>query len=234
MKLIFTTLFFCFSLSFGFGQKISSVGPVIGVGSSYRTISIEENVPAGFFRMHTEERNADETAGLNLRLGANINYKLLHNLFFKTGIAISRFRYQGEATTINRPAPFEDETLTWQFVYSHYFLEMPLVLRYEMGSNKFTPYLEAGMVPSIYTISSSFRNTEFLSLLELVAGGNGVTNYVHLFSVASIGVNYKQSEKLQFFAQSSFSYDHVSLEDFFMREHVYAGSLECGVRMMME
>jgi hypothetical protein len=99
------------------------------------------------------------------RYGLNFNQRIKSNLYFKTGFRYAKVGYQSEVKELrfgndiqiaiaSGDVVVEDiPTHEFQEEYSYTFIEIPLMVRYELKNHRFTPFFEIGMWPNFYVKS---------------------------------------------------------------------------------
>lgn len=242
MKYLFVFLFSAFSLV-GYGQKLTSIDIVGGTDYAYRTMHL--SIDEAIYTSIIERRNADETAKLNWRCGVTYNISVADNLYFKSGAHVSRFGYNGSALSAGLKFPnqhdgdggfdpdaYSGESSSFSIDYHYFFVEMPMIARYEMPIGKFSTFLELGLVPSAFLISQSTVSTDLGATNDANPAVDTRFNRLHLFSLVSVGVNYDVTKAIQLFTQPVVRYDLVALSNARIKEHLYSLGLEFGARRM--
>lgn len=233
--LIFTFLFFsCLAYS----QKDMSID-IIG---SFDYIGITEND-----LLFTNGQGVnDPFTGIKgiytYRVGANFNFRIFEKVMFKTGIRYANvgdnffmddLRWPSEIG----PNGFEpDPTLPRyiNLITKHRYIEIPLIVRYEIANKKFSPFVEFGLSPHLYVNTKTINKTNFTSssvvrdYSELADG----FNKLQLAAVLSVGANYNANKTIQVFAQTTLRYNINRLTENENSLRYYSVGLEFGVRKM--
>lgn len=222
-----------------FGQTNSSVDFVTGMEYSYRGLSTssKDEIVIGIM----ENRNDKETGKLNWRAGFNYNRRLSNRFHLKTGIRLASVGYEGEKKTGLRYASEFVTPELWvpdpslphevQFIYDYWFVEIPLVGRFECTNKKIAPFLELGIAPAVYVTT---RTKIVTDLGTDVSFNNGVDAFdfyrFHLVGIFSIGVSFSVSERMQLFGQPTLRYHLTQLVDAPIEEHLFNYGIEIGAR----
>jgi len=224
-----------------FGQKNQSIDFVGGFDYTYRTLDTDSQEE--IFVNLVEDRNGDEAARANWRVGVNYNKKLTKSIFLKTGLRLASKGYKGETQGglrwgsqhdgmggFDPDADPESGFEEVQINTNYWFLSIPIAARFEFNEKKWSPFVEVGLVPSIYLVTRNQQIAEeessTMSFNEIPAG----LNRIHFVGFASFGLNYTLNEKLQLFGQPSFRYHITTLADAPLDEHLYSVGIELGVR----
>ncbi|MEM9822024.1 MAG: hypothetical protein AAF985_13165 [Bacteroidota bacterium] len=152
----------------------------------------------------------DYPGRFNFRLGVNYNRRLNRQLWLKTGVRLVREGFKSSLITDLRWGS-ENEGGQWvpdpalpreiQFYYDFVFIEVPLALRYEIGQKKFTPFIEAGVSPYIFTTYIQTTKTNLDKEVDFDRSAAMAKNFV-LVGQFSLGLNYRLSERWTLFGQS--------------------------------
>jgi len=223
-----------------YGQHHSSVDFIVGIDYSYRSLSLtpQANLPIDI----TASRNSRETAKKNWRIGFNYNKRLSNKLFIKSGVRLASVGYKGEKledlrwpSEITNEGYMPDPSLPseLQQFYDFWFLEIPIIARYEFNAKQFAPFLEIGISPSIY-LTSRTKSVTNLSTDVTYRRGDNVNDYsnIHLVGTAAVGANYNLSARYQVFGQATFRRHFTSLvNNTSIDEFLYNGGIEFGVRL---
>ncbi len=205
---------------------------VTGLDYSYRTLTS----PFSLFELEAiNDLNEIETPQLDYRIGFNYNRLLAKNFHFKTGVRFARFGYRTDTGNFQFPnqhdgmGGFAGNTSNEnpKIGYDFYFVELPIVARYELKKEKFVPFFEMGVAPQFLVNSNaSFRITTNMIFNQ----ESFIYRNFNVLSIASVGMNYKFREQVQLFAQASFRYQLRSLVQGNFNEYLYNGGLEFGIR----
>lgn len=242
-QLIFT--FLAFFPIVAFGQFKSSVDLVGGVEFAYRTLNSEptDGVPTGLIES-TRER---ETAKVGFRFGFNYNQRVSKKIFLKSGLRIVNIGYSsGKITGLRWGSEINftdgvfmiepDPNLPHEveFFYEYWFLEIPIVGRYEFNEKRFAPFIEVGISPHIYLDSRTKQKTDLgdSSYQNTQVGDN--FNKIQLVGSVSFGFNYAATESLQLFGQPIFRYHLTKTVDSPIKEHLYNVGIEVGLRKRLK
>lgn len=226
------TILFLLSLPIlAFSQRNTSIDFITGIDYSYRSLSGNSII---------EEIRSGETGKMNWRVGFNYNKRISEHLYIKAGLRFASVGYHGE----NRNLRFgneQDGTGTWipdpslatelQVTYDYWFIEIPVVGRYEFNNRKISPFVEFGIAPSYYLTTRIHQVTNLEQETNFQRGfGNSDYNKIHVVGVLAIGLNYTPNENFQFFAQPTFRYHFSTLVNTPLKEHLYNIGLELGAR----
>ncbi|MGD1846111.1 MAG: hypothetical protein ACFB10_12025 [Salibacteraceae bacterium] len=226
-----SSLLFLFLLScIGWSQSNQSLDFIGSIDYGYRALRTPDTDES--FSQLVKNRDSYEIGKVNWRVGFNFNQRLGSKLFFKTGLRLANGGYgTKELTTATTTLPNASLPNKYKINYNYWFAEIPLALRFEINQKKFSPFIEAGVAPSVYLVNRNriFRNgeasTEFVDQ-EAIYG----FNRLHWVGTLSFGANYNLNEKFQFFGQPTFRYHFTKVADAPIREYHYNFGLELGVR----
>ena len=186
--------------------------------------------------------NTGQSGIYTYRIGANFNFRIFEKIMFKTG-----FRYA------NLGDKFFRDNLRWpseigsngfepdpslpryiNFITKHRYIELPLIVRYEMNTKKLNPFIELGLAPHLYV------NTKYVSKTNL--GNDSETrdfsemamgfNKLQLAAVVSFGANFNVNEAIQIFAQPTLRYHINRMTDNPNSYRFYSVGIEFGMRKM--
>ena len=130
------------------------------------------------------------------------------------------------------PDPNLPHSLT--VVHSYWFVEIPVLARYQFNQNKVSPYVEMGFSPNIYITSSSKINTDTGDNVEF--NDDTVTsdfNRLNFSGTIAFGLNYQAGARTQLFFQPVFRYHFTRLADAPLKEYLYNYGAELGVRKQL-
>lgn len=238
MKIFLPFLLLIVSLS-AFGQFSSSLDCVGALNVGYRYINPNKSdVPSGFIDIRNNEK-----ADLRADVGINYNIKIGSNLYFRTGLRFANKGYnsrkfdndhkwgiQSQNGVFNPNIPSgEKEKPNSQFKYHYFFIEIPLVARYEfLHKNKLSFYAEAGGAASYYMKSVTVQKLG--SDRKLIKINDEAINNIQISTIFSVGANYQLNYKTQLFLQPTFNYNLTDLVSAPVNEHLYSAGLEFGCR----
>ena len=220
-------------------QTNSSIDFITGFEFSYRDLIVEGD---GDILNTIIEVRKKETVKSNWRIGFNYNRKITNKFHLKSGLRLASVGYKGGKITglvwgseidpamggTGMPDPSLPHEV--QFVYNYWFIEVPIIGRYEFEGNKIRPFIEAGISPSIYISSRTTQITDIGR--ESSFGRQKASSFTNLHWVANIsfGINYTLNEKMQFFGQPVYRYHLTKLVDAPIKEYLYNFGLEIGLR----
>lgn len=242
MKNLITLCLLCFS-TLTFSQNNASIDLVGGVEFGYRSLSGDhsDDVPVGLI-LETRER---ETGKFGFRFGFNYNQRLSKKIFLKTGLRVANLGYtSGKITGLRWGSEIQnaiDNGLTEivpdpslprevQFFYEYWFLEIPIIGRYEFNEKRWSPFVEVGLSPNIYLDARTKQKTDLGDAKYNHVEVGDAFNKFQLVGSASFGVNFAATESFRIFAQSVFRYHLTKTVDSAVKEHLYNVGLEVGVR----
>ena len=186
MKKVLFFALFSFLSFFAFSQINTSID-IIG---SYDIINE--------FTYKFDLTDGPTTSRQNYRFGANFNFRVFDQGFIKTGI-----RYVKQVHNV-----FEN-----QFI-DEYYIEVPLLFRYEFSKRKFSLYAEVGISPH-FILKSKYVQQISLDHTTTDYEGQSINGInfpylkdrrVHLGYIIGIGFNYLFSQKMQLFFQPTYRY----------------------------
>lgn len=181
----------------------------------------------------------DEMPELNWALGLNYNRKISEKWYFKTGVRFAVLGYETGIRYLYWPSEYDDEgnfvddpdlpsAVKWDFDY--FFLEIPILFRYELNQKTWAPFVEAGLSPSFHltTKQTTFSNGE--RIVEYDDEAFVQLNRFHIVGNLSLGINRKLSTNWQLFGQSVFRCHLTKAVDNIVREYLYSLGWEMGIR----
>lgn len=225
MKAIIYIIIYCIPFLL-FAQHKSSIDLVSGAGYAFRDF---EN-----------PSYKKETGVTNYLFGVNYNQRIAAKIFLKTGLHLITAGYKRKFNSAN--LIFEEDLLPGSDVIKefdklllkqqHFFLEIPLNARYEFAKKKFQPYVEAGVIPSLYLSTryiqkvddnrtTQSKKIEYFRTVNLVAN-------------VAFGLNYDLKNGNVLFFQPTIRYfltesAKASINNRYP-EHLYNFMLETGLR----
>lgn len=225
----------------GLAQMKHSVDLIGGVDYSYRHLSTssEDATVIGIF----DNRNNKESGKSNWRIGANYNLGLTEKIFLRTGLRLSSVGYKGEKRTDLR---WPDETNVFgewvpdpnlprevQIIYDYWFIDIPIVGRFEISEQSLSPFVELGMSPSIYVTRRTQSITDLGTDTNFQKGNVHNFNRLHLVGFASAGLNYSITDTYQLFGQAAFRYHLTKMVDAPISEYLFNYGIEFGIRRQL-
>lgn len=162
--------------------------------------------------------------GMGWRFGVSYSKRLNDDYLLRLG---STLIYSSMANT-NEWDYFQNEKIEF------WYLDFPFTIRREMEERVLSPFLEAGIAPSIYL--GSRRSILHEGQQHFSGHGEEYSELMpklHLIMILSGGFNYQLNEKFKMFFQPSFRYQLNGIEfstDY--KEHLYGFGLEVGIRKM--
>ena len=222
----------------GFTQSNSSIDFIGGIDYSYRHLTTNYD---DIMLIIIENRSGEEWK-LNWRTGFNYNRRLSNRMYLKSGLRFTNEGYKSKKTSDLRWGTQHDGMGHWidtpdddlpgqiQYFYNNWFIEIPIALRYEFNEKKWTPFVEAGVSPSLFLTRRTATKTDLGTDIEYDNGEFYNFNKMHLVGFASFGINYSPNNKYQFFGQPAFRYHLTKLVGAPIGEHLFNIGLEIGVR----
>lgn len=238
LKIIFLLVLFLPVFTFAqFGSTIDFIG---SLEYSYRHLHLNTSHLAGTSTV-LEKRENGESAKTNWRFGFNYNQRLANKFYLKTGIRWASMGYKGRKLDaiwasqhdgMGGFTPLPNGINETQFIWDYWFLEIPLVGRYEFASGRWTPFVEMGVSPSIYLTTRRNFVTNLGEEVALLKENN--FNPLHLVGSISAGINYTLSDEWQLFGQPIFRYHLTPIEDTPIQQRLYSYGLEMGIRRKLK
>ena len=211
---------------------------ILGAEYSFRWLRNTDNLISSNAILDIREGESPE---INLRYGLNYNHRLTNSIFLKTGIRFASLGYQGIKKTDLRWGSQSDGNggviidpnlpQEVQIKNSYWFIEIPLMFRYELDQKKWTPFFEAGISPHIYLTTKIKQITDLETTTEIRRNNPSSNRHLNFAFNLSFGWNYQLNENLQFFGQPILRY-HLSssYKTGPIKEHYYNIGLEFGLR----
>lgn len=176
--------FFIFQLSLN-AQIHTSVDGVVGYD-----VLISNDFGFGFSSLGSNRSG--------YRFGANFNFRIFDKGYIKTGLRYTRQGYITYAFN-NTPAEFFN-------TIDEYYLETPILLRYEFNDKRYAPYFEVGGAPYLYLRSRSNVNS-FGNVSSGDLDPPHLENKRFRFAIVlAIGFQYKLTHQYLIFMQPTFRY----------------------------
>lgn len=242
MKLNTILIIFLIIPAFTFGQFNQSFDFVTGLEYSYRSLrlTLDEDI----IEEVRETKNRIDSKQLNWRFGVNYNYRVTDKVVFKTGIRLASVGYKTEMEGLSwgigqngQEGPIPNAgSLDLQQTANQWFLQVPLVGRYEMGKRKLQPFFELGVSPALYVntrgsiFSRSANKDVFQSSRKI-----DQLNEFHVIGLLSFGANYNINDNLQLFGQPAFRYHFTRLLDLMGgTENLLNYGIEVGIRRKLK
>ena len=196
---------------FGFSQINSSIDFLFGIEYSNRNLNTSSDDGIILFILESRDGGSGK---INGRFGFNYNRKITNKIFFKTGIRLASVGYKLEKRTDlvwaseigpNLEVVF-DPSLPHeiQIIDDFWFLEVPVVVRYELSHKKLTPFFEVGVSPSIYLTTRTKTVTDIDKNAEFDNSNLNEISRVQLVGSLSMGLNYSLNDNIQFFWTTHF------------------------------
>lgn len=254
MKSFYILTLACLLPLFVSAQKKQSLDIVVGVTSSYRTL--QPPTADTDAEEWIDFRNEEESARQQFRFGVNYNRQLSQKIWIRTGLNYSRVGYEGNVYTFFLPPTsgnqgwgdilqgnnygdiFSIFSNTPQFditksthVYDHSFLEIPISIRFETSTERFTPFLEVGVSSAFHLLTKrTYTNLQGL-IVETNLDETSHLNTFHILGTAALGINYSLTDKWSLFSQLSFRHHFTPTHKEGTIEHLHNLGLEFGARM---
>lgn len=222
-------------------QVKSTIDFIFGVEHSNRVLKTDSDE---YFMNIIMDSRKGESGKINFRVGFNYNQPLANKVYLKSGIRLASVGYKGEKKTgLIFPSEIDptsgvqnDPNLPneIQFFYDYWFIEIPIIGRYEFNNKKFSPFIEAGISPNIYITSKTKSITDINSSTNFSDQTNSSFNRLNFSANISFGVNYHLSPKWIMFGQPIFRYHFTKLVDAPIKEYLYNFGIEFGARMKIK
>lgn len=176
------------------------------------------------------------------RVGANFNFRIFEKVMFKTGFRYANLGDNFYMNDLRWPSQVggngfdPDPSLPTyiNLITKHSYIEVPLIMRYEINNKKFSPFIEFGLAPHLYINSRSISKTNLGSNSQIINYPEFTTgfNELQLAAVVSFGANYNMSEAIQVFLQPTLRYHINKIIDNPNAFRYYSVGIEFGVRKM--
>jgi len=214
-----------------FAQQKSSLDIIIGGDHSYRLIAPADDNP--FRPDAVQDQNELEIPNQSWRVGVHYNHRLGKRLYLKTGLQFSTLGYKTREISIadpSEPDPAFGGAEAIQIYYDYFYLQAPLMVRMEASKGKWSPFFETGLMGSFLL---GYRQ-RIVSEIETQTSSDPTLrelfNPVQLTGVASVGMRYQMTNRLQVFIQPVFRFHATPIFVTTIRENQYTAGIELGVR----
>ncbi len=216
-------------------ENNNSIDLVFGVDFSNRNLKLIEEGNSRSMSI-IDLREGLERPSINFgRIGFNFNQLVSKQFILKTGLRYAKIGYETkEIMPIGINQWTTDNTLQqkWiRFKYQYHFLELPLMLRYKIGSKKLSPFIEAGISANYFIGTNTKSIDEF-------GKENGdfdeLTEYhkIKLVGLIALGMDYILNTKYDLFFQinSRYHFTETVKADTPINENLYELGIEIGGR----
>lgn len=241
MKSIIISFLLCLPF-LAISQFKSSIDLLGSADINYRDINFKNS--ESYFQSYKYGLDGD-VASVKFRFGANYNYKINDRLVLKTGLRMANIGYKsyysrriffGQYSTEydGFSVPYNvSKNEGFSTSYNHFFIEVPLMARYEFKKSfgKFQPYAEAGLSGQYYL--TTFSNEERNGVKELYAEKFDNINKFQMSANIGLGFNYNVSNRMQLFFQPTFRYNLTPMFDSAIKEHPFSVGFEMGLRFKL-
>ena len=226
-----------------FSQNNSSIDLIIGGDYSNHLRWQKDHEILHTFPL--EDLNEEKKGKSNFRAGINYNFPISKKIFLKTGFRIisvgysTNLNYNDGGQIIVTPTSIENYIndsykLKKKYIYDYWFIEIPIVLRYELGDKIFVPFIEVGISPNLYitTRHQEIKGNE--NNIEFRRNKSDQFNKVQMVASISAGVNYNYSSKIVIFGQPTFRFHLTDLtKSEYSNEYLYNFGIETGIRFLI-
>ncbi len=237
MKNLTLVLLLCLPF-FAFTQSNTSIDLIAGVDYSFRTLQASDEYQ---FILDSRQQEAGK---LNTRFGFNFNKKVADRWYLKTGLRLAgvgytlrkltNLRWPNEQDGNGMYVPDPNLPHEIRFTEDYWFLELPVMARFELGQKRWTPFVEAGVLPSVYLKTRIGQYTDVGNSATFVREDIPGFNNFQMAGSVSFGMNYNLNQQIQFFGQPVFRYYFTKLTDKPVKEHLYSAGMELGCRFILK
>ncbi|MFK7807904.1 MAG: outer membrane beta-barrel protein [Saprospiraceae bacterium] len=226
-----------------FGQKNHSIDFIGSVDYTFRTLqTLDES-----YNTVITVRNEEEKANIQWRSGFNYNQRISERFYFKSGLRLavlgykakekqdlifasdfeSNFVFNVDTSYFFTPSPSQIEISS-----ENWFIELPVVFRYEFSKKKFTPFVETGFGVTYLLFRRSIIERNETREVNIINTGDlpAALNRIQMEATLAFGANYKLNNSLQLFAQPTFRYHLTPFWDGEIKERLWSAGLEVGLR----
>lgn len=230
-RFLFLLVFFPSSLLFGQSQ-IGFFGSADLTNCNYGLNSFNGSI-----------RNSKEVK-FNTHFGVNYYQNLKGNTWLKIGLGVTSTGYQ-EGTTrsgirygsqhdgeggFNPNLPFEEINIK----YDHYFLELPVALRFDFSNKKLAPFIEIGISTMYYLQTVSVLETQNISK-SVDRNRSNQINQIQFAPTFTFGCRYNLNEKWTVSVQPNIRYHLTKMVDTpSTGEHQWGIGLGLGLQMNLK
>lgn len=222
-------------------QKNSSIDLILSVDYSFR--SIDEDGGIGALIAEVREK---ENGIISWRGGFNFNRSLSERFILKTGLRFASLGYASESNDTLRfgnqhdgnggfvdPDPTNSSFV--QIKDNYYFLEVPVMLRWEHQKRKrWNTFLEGGLSAMYYLTTRTMIDFGEERSVDHNRFTQDNFNDLQIAANVAFGVNYTPNENWQIFGQPIFRY-HLSkmFRETFINENLWSAGVEIGFRKIL-
>lgn len=222
---------------FAFSQIKSSIDFMTGIEYSYRFLKTSSNDEA--INSILDYRDG-ESGKLNFRAGFNYNQRISKKFHIKTGVRFASIGYKsvkgsryGEIDP-SPGLPTYEIPGEFQHIRDYWFLELPIIARFEFNEKKISPFIEFGISSNIYLTTKIKIIRDDITRTEFYDSAKSDFNRMYFSSNLSFGFNYHHSSKMIFFFQPIFRYHFTKLVDSPIKEYLYNLGIELGLRLKIK
>ncbi len=244
----FASLVVCFLVINTYSQEVPSIGYKkfqLGVNFSsdvcYRTLANNngESIVDGII----DWRNESEIPKFGYTTGLNVVYSLKRNISFETGLQFSNKGYQTETmdliygdqidpvTGVISPESSDTKAPTKsKYIYSDYYLEVPVKANFTFGKRKVRFITSAGIAVNlfiaetktvVYTyIGGSTKQKDYSSYFSY--------NIINLSPTVSFGIDWKITPKMDLRAEPTIRYGVLKIIDMPVTGYLWNYGLNVG------
>lgn len=212
-------------------QSRFKIGIITQSNFSYRRLFMTEKTEINNFTIAS--RNQIEIPKFGYTLGVNIETKLTDKLFLETGIAYSNKGYRTKKLELFGFGSNSTKSTHIRGVYSHHYIEVPLLFNYSVGEKKikFTSSIGLGVN---YLVTSLLKKTIYYedgskeSETNLMDDDLVKYNNLNLSPLLGIGMEYQITNNSKIKILPIFSYGLLKIIDAPISSNLWSTGIQLG------
>jgi hypothetical protein len=210
-------------------RRSFSIGVNISPDYCYRTITNSTNTAFGSYIF--ESRNAREIAKLGYTAGVDIMYTISKRLSIETGLQFSNKGYSNKYVELTFGDPIDprygftyssgtvSQPVNFRFIYSYYYLDIPLRAIYSFGRNKIRFVTGLGITTNIFLIQKTIG--VFDNGYEITSKSTNSVRRINFSPTISLGGDYKINSRFNLRAEPTFRYGFMKTVDAPLGDHLW-------------
>jgi len=173
----------------------------------------------------------------DMYLRGQVNKSVYKGIFISSGLGIRRQRFRTEInfakweSEIQGNDPFDSPGSLHDDIIEdtrHWFIDVPILLRYQFTKGKITPFAESGIISSYYLRSKSDLKLDDQSEPTYKGKYRGIQNF-HFVTTASLGVSYAISNHFSITLRGRFFRQLKSTNELTAIDPYYGYGINAGV-----
>ena len=174
--------------------------------------SIETFIGTSFLKNTDKQSFSSNRSDHNLKIGFLVSTPLVKGFRLKTGLGINLQKLsnkfddipQVESEINHLPNSNPISFFNLELKTTHWYLDIPLLISYQLIQRKISPFIEAGIITSYYlrTVSSQKIDGE---VIDQFKGKIETVKNFHYMGTVSLGLSYQLKEDIAFVVRTSYN-----------------------------